>query len=546
MTNDIKKQYQIRETSFGGQSYRVFEDNYHHLAEVFRCFEEYADRELVIYQDQRLSYADMGLRAARLAAALENQHNVRAGSRIGIGLANSPHWLTAFIAVSALGAIPVLINSRTTSADLAYCLESTGCQLWFGEAAVAGISALCLTRADIDLITASQSQPKLPLVTRLPEDEAILIFTSGTTGRPKAAILTHLGVLTALKTIAYSSALITQDMARQYDMDYETLAKLKPPPVTLLIFPLFHISGCHAVFLSALLQGGKLILMDKWEPLAAMQLMQAEKVTSFPGVPTMHWDLLRVEQRDQFDLSSLTSLSVGGQATPPALLAAIHQAYPQAVIGTGYGMTEANGTVTLAVGKQFLDNPTSAGAPISLIDTEIRDDSGDRLGTNAIGEIHVRGSTLMAGYANTDVNPFDENGWFATGDIGYLDADNQLYIVDRRTDMVISGGENIYCAEVEQAIDLHPSVMESAAIGRPDERLGEKLIAVVVPLPGKTVRTQEIIDLCSEHLAKNKIPKTVLIRTDPLHRIASGKINKRMIRQELDQQQTTTPQGAQQ
>ena len=546
MTNDIKKQYQIRETSFGGQSYRVFKDNYNHLAEVYRCFAEYAGRELVIYQDQRLSYADMGLRAARLAAALENQHKVRAGSRIGIGLANSPHWLTAFIAVSALGAIPVLINSRTTSADLVYCLESTGCQLWFGEAAVAGISAACLTRADIDLITASQEQPKLPLVTRLPEDEAILIFTSGTTGRPKAAILTHLGVLTALKTIAYSSALITQDMARQYDMDYETLAKLRPAPVTLLIFPLFHISGCHAVFLSALLQGGKLILMDKWQPLGAMQLMQAEKVTSFPGVPTMHWDLLRLEQRDQFDLSSLTSLSVGGQATPPALLAAIHQAYPQAVIGTGYGMTEANGTVTLAVGSQFLENPTSAGAPISLIDTEIRDDSGDRVSTNAIGEIHVRGSTLMAGYANTDVNPFDENGWFATGDIGYLDADNQLYIVDRRTDMVISGGENIYCAEVEQAIDLHPSVMESAAIGRPDERLGEKLIAVVVPLPGRTISSQEIIDLCSEHLAKNKIPKTVLIRTDPLHRIASGKINKRLIRQELDQQQTTTPQGAQQ
>ncbi|MBT3426509.1 MAG: AMP-binding protein, partial [Gammaproteobacteria bacterium] len=145
----------------------------------------------------------------------------------------------------------------------------------------------------------------------------------------------------------------------------------------------------------------------------------------------------------------------------------------------------------------------------------------------------------------SEVNPFDENGWFATGDIGYLDTDNQLYIVDRRTDMVISGGENIYCAEIEQAIDLHPSVMESAAIGRPDERLGEKLIVVVVPLPGKTISAQEILDLCSEHLAKNKIPKAVLIRTDPLNRIASGKINKRMIRQELEQSEPAS-QGGQQ
>jgi acyl-CoA synthetase (AMP-forming)/AMP-acid ligase II len=315
--------------------------------------------------------------------------------------------------------------------------------------------------------------------------------------------------------------------------------------VTLLIFPLFHVSGCHAVFLSALLQGGKLILMEKWNPLDALQLIQDEKVTSFPGVPTMHWDMLRLEQREEYDLSSLTSLSVGGQATPPALLAAIHEAYPQAVIGTGYGMTEANGTVTLAVGNRFLENPSSAGAPISLIDTEIRDDAGDQVSTNTIGEILVRGSTLMAGYANSDVNSFDENGWFATGDIGYLDADSQLYIVDRRTDMVISGGENIYCAEIEQAIDLHPSVMESAAIGRPDERLGEKLIAVVVPLPGKTISVQEILDLCAEHLAKNKIPKAVLIRTNPLNRIASGKINKRMIRQELEQSDPSS-QGAQQ
>ncbi|MBT6245525.1 MAG: long-chain fatty acid--CoA ligase, partial [Gammaproteobacteria bacterium] len=401
------------------------------------------------------------------------------------------------------------------------------------------------TSTDMDLVAADQNSPALPMIKRDPEDEAILIFTSGTTGRPKAAILTHLGVLTALKTIAYSSALITLDMARQYNMDYETIAKLKPSPVTLLIFPLFHVSGCHAVFLSALLQGGKLILMEKWSPTAALQLMQDEKVTAFPGVPTMHWDLLRLEQRQSYDLSSLTSLSVGGQGTPPALLSAIHAAYPQAVIGTGYGMTEANGTVTLAVGNRFLENPRSAGAPISLIDTEIRDDAGSQVSTNSIGEIYVRGSTLMAGYANSDVNPFDENGWFATGDIGYLDADNQLYIVDRRTDMVISGGENIYCAEIEQTIDLHPAVMESAAIGRPDERLGEKLIAVVVPLPGRTVSPQEVLDLCSEHLAKNKIPKTVLIRTDPLNRIASGKINKRMIRQELEQSEPAS-QGGQQ
>jgi len=545
LTSQIEKQYRVQETSVGGHSYRVFEDNYDYLAELYGCFSKYAEKELVVYQNQRLSYELVGRSAARLASALDDRHGVCAGNRIGIALANSPHWLTAFIAISSLGATPVLINARTTSADLAYCLESTDCTLWFGDTANP-TSVPCLTPTEMELITEQHNSPVLPMTPRNPEDEAILIFTSGTTGKPKAAILTHLGVLTALKTIAYSSDLITLDMARQYNMDYETIAEMKPSPVTLLIFPLFHVSGCHAVFLSALLQGGKLVLMEKWNPIDALQLIQDEKVTGFPGVPTMHWDMLRLEQRESFDLSSLTNLSVGGQATPPALLAAIHEAYPQAVIGTGYGMTETNGTVTLAVGNRFLENPTSAGAPISLIDTEIRDQSGGRVATGTIGEIHVRGSTLMAGYANSEVDPFDKNGWFATGDIGYLDTDNQLYIVDRRTDMVISGGENIYCAEIEQTIDLHPSVMESAAIGRPDDRLGEKLIAVVVPLPGRKVTPEEILDLCREHLAKHKVPKAIIVKTDPLDRIASGKINKRMIRQELDLPSDTTSQGAQQ
>ena len=358
------------------------------------------------------------------------------------------------------------------------------------------------------------------------------MFTSGTTGLPKGASLSHEGVLTALKTIEYSGALIAKGMAEAFGIDYGTLAEMRPPPVNLLIFPLFHVSGCHAVFLTSLLQGGKVVLMARWNAEEAVALMAREKVTAFPAVPTMHRDLLRLESLAEHDLSSLTSLSVGGQATPPALLADIHRAFPSAVMGTGYGMTESNGTVTLMIGSEFIDNPRSAGRPVSTVDVEVRDDQGRALPANATGELHIRGSTLMTAYANSEQDAFDADGWFATGDLGYLDEDGLVYIVDRKTDMVISGGENIYCAEVERVLDQHPNVRESAAFGLPDERLGEKLVATVVPHADGDLTEAELIDHCVSRLAKHKAPKQVRIQRRPLPRNASGKTIKAQVKQD--------------
>ena len=524
--------FRIREKPRGGHRVRVFADNHACLSQVFKRLETYGEREFIVHEDVRLTFAESRAQAARLARYLANQCAIEPGDRIGLVLPNSPEWMLSFIAISAIGAVPALINARAGADEVNHCLSSTDCRLCIHQRNDLATEVSDLTLKDTRHILSGPADHPLPETPRGPDDEALLMFTSGTTGLPKGASLSHEGVLTALKTIEYSGALIAKGMAEAFGIDYGTLAGMRPPPVNLLIFPLFHVSGCHAVFLTSLLQGGKVVLMTRWNAERAVALMAREKVTAFPAVPTMHRDLLRLETLEEHDLSSLTSLSVGGQATPPALLADIHRAFPSAVMGTGYGMTESNGTVTLMIGSEFISNPRSAGRAVSTVDIEVRDDQGRALPANATGELHIRGSTLMTGYANAEQNPFDADGWFATGDLGYLDGDGLVYIVDRKTDMVISGGENIYCAEVERVLDQHPGVRESAAFGLPDERLGEKLAATVVPHADGHLTEAALIDHCVSRLAKHKAPKQVRIQRRPLPRNASGKIIKAKVRQE--------------
>ena len=524
--------FRIREKPRGGHKIRVFAENHAYLSQVFKRLETYGEREFIVHEDVRLTFAESRAQAARLAHHLASQCAIEPGDRIGLVLPNSPEWMLSFIAISAIGAVPALINARAGADEVNHCLTSTQCRLCIHQRNDLTAEISDLTLAETQRILSGRADHPLPQTPRGPDDEALLMFTSGTTGLPKGASLSHEGVLTALKTIEYSGALIAKGMAEAFGIDYGTLAEMRPPPVNLLIFPLFHVSGCHAVFLTSLLQGGKVVLMTRWNAEEAVALMAREKVTAFPAVPTMHRDLLRLESLSEHDLSSLTSLSVGGQATPPALLADIHRAFPSAVMGTGYGMTESNGTVTLMIGSEFIDNPRSAGRPVSTVDVEVRDDQGRTLPANATGEIHIRGSTLMTAYANSEHDPFDADGWFATGDLGYLDGDGLVYIVDRKTDMVISGGENIYCAEVERVLDQHPSVRESAAFGLPDERLGEKLVATVVPHADGDLTEAALIDHCVSRLAKHKVPRQVRIQRHPLPRNASGKTIKAKVRQE--------------
>ena len=528
----IETEYKLVERVIRGRSYRDFEENFGCLNQIFRYLDEFGANDFVVADGERITYGQFQTMAASLADSLADGYQVKPGNRVALAYPNSIEWVLSFTALVSLGAVPVLVNARASDDELRYCITSTRCLLLLGDQST---DTQSISSQQARSLAIRKPDSTLPDVTRTGDDEALLMFTSGTTGRPKAAILTNQGVLTSLKTIRYSGALIADQMARRYNIDYETLISMRPPPVTLLVFPLFHVSGCHAVFLSGMMQGGKLVLLPRWDATEALRLIEQEKVTSFPGVPTMHWDILHNEQRASFDLSSITSLSVGGQATPPSLLEAIQTEFPGAVLGSGYGMTEANGTVTLIIGEDFIANPGSVGRMITTFDGEIRDATGATLAAGEVGEIFVRGASLMADYANHDAQVIDENGWFATGDAGYFDENANLYIVDRLTDMVISGGENIYCAEVERVLGIHPDVTECAAFGIPDERLGEQLVAVAVVNDSATTGAEDLLTHCADGLAGYKVPKALYVQTAELPKNATGKLLKREIKSQFEE-----------
>ena len=542
--------FEFQTVEVAGVSCRVFKQTPACLSTLFENLEAFADMTMVVYEGRRLSYADVTTQAATLAAHLAKEHNIGRGSHVAIAMRNSPEWIVSFIAVTSLGAVAVLINSHSKADEITYCLTSTDCTLalcdqrcasGLDDGPAASIEKLTtevpegdqLGSGSLDRILQQASDSALTTTPCDPDDTALILFTSGTTGRPKGAQLTHRGVMTALKTNQYASAIIGAKMAARLGIDLATLAANRPQSSTLLMFPLFHVSGCHSVLLAGLTQGGKVVLMRRWDAERALQLIESEKVTMFPGVPTMHWDVLQVENRDKYDLTSMTSMSIAGQATPIPLLEAIQSAFPNAVVGSGYGLTETNGAVAFAIGDDFLSAPTSAGRVLDTAEVRLRRDDGSWADAGETGEICIRSATVMSGYfnqPNANTESFHE-GWFRTGDVGMLDEDKRIYIVDRQTDMVISAGENIYCAEVERVLGEIPAILEAATFGVPDDRLGEKLVAQVRLRDDETLSSDEIGTFLGKQLAAYKVPKVIRMTDRPLPRNAAGKVLKGEIRE---------------
>lgn len=525
---------------------RVFKHTPACLTEIFSDLKKFSGQDLAVYAGRRLTYQEAQEQAARLALLLVERYEIRNSDRVALAMRNSSEWLVSFLAIVSLGAVPALVNSRGTAEEIAYCVMNTNCKLLLTdhltEIGLDATAAGTLKRITFDIGTAFKLKagsgdslamdgiaPALKQTPSDPDDVAIIMFTSGTTGRPKAALLSHRGVMTALKTNQYSAAVIGTQMAAKFGIDMATLASHAPSPCTLLLFPLFHVSGCEAIFLTTLLQGGKIVMMPKWEVDNALKLIETEKVTMFPGVPAMYWDILRTAKRERFDLSSLSSLSVAGQSTPLPLFGAIREAFPTAIIGCGYGMTETNGAVSLNIGEDLLANPTSVGMAMATSEIKLMKDAQTEAERGERGEIYVRGATLMLGYDNNpeaNANSFAD-GWYKTGDIGVFDENQLLYIVDRATEMVISAGENIYCAEVERVLDQGDGVLENVTFGVEDERLGERLIALVRMIPEGEKDADKLKHFATTKLAAYKVPSEILFVDEALPRTETGKALKR-------------------
>ena len=545
--------FELVEAQVRGQPCRVFRNAPSSLAQLYVAARAHAGRPLAVMEGVRLTYGEVFSQAAVLTAHL-SERGIERGAHIAIAMRNRPEWLVAFIAITALGAVPVLVNSRGAAEELAYSLEYTRCRFVIADERCAGLLASAQAGSGIGGIVVGQvpaavahwlsfaavvhpdaTVPELPVTECAPEDAALIMFTSGTTGQPKGAVLNHIGVLTALMANQLSGALIGARMAAQLGVDLATLARNAPQPCTLLVFPLFHTSGCLSVFLTSLARGGKIVFLPRWNVSHALELVQTERVTALPAVPTMLWDLLHSADLERFDTASLVSLGTGGQALPENLLHAIHSRFPNALLGTGYGMTETNGMVSLAVGEEYLQNPGSGGRPLATATIRIVDEFDRELPAGNAGEICVRSAQNMRGYferPEADAEIF-RGGWLHTGDVGFLDDKGFLHILSRKTDMIISAGENIYCAEVERVLTQHPHVKEAAAFGVPDARLGEKLVAVVVAQAGTELSPAQLQDFCNARLAPYKIPREWRFDAGPLERSASGKVMKEQVRARL-------------
>ncbi|MEY4160609.1 MAG: hypothetical protein RLZZ136_1230 [Pseudomonadota bacterium] len=464
---------------------------------------------------------------------------IHRGERVAICMRNRTEWIIAFLAVIKAGGIAALLNSRGSPAELVAMIHEVTPALVLADSERARL----IRKGDYAGRLFDLTQPfetgeierrsHVPLDNPPeadPDDACTILFTSGTTGRVKGAVLSHRNLITGLMSVQLSGMQVLHTMAARLGIPVATMLQHMPQQAALLVYPLFHISGLGSAFLSPMLAGSKIVVMRRWNAEQALRFIAEEKVTMFTGVPTMLWDVLHSARLSNADLSTLTNIASGGQALPVNLLEEMQAQCPKAMMGTGYGMTECAGAIAQAVGEDFIRRPSAAGRVLPLVDVRIAGPDGQDMPAGQAGEIMVRGAQIMLGYWNRPEDTaavLSSDGWLRTGDIGMIDEDGYVFIVDRKKDMVISGGENIYCAEVERVLGEMPQITECAAFGIPDDRLGEMLVCVV---RAKGITEDQIIRWVAERLAKYKAPGQVAFLDESLPRNHVGKVDKITLR----------------
>jgi len=529
--------FEMEEVEAGGHRIRAWK----HAPATFRDMLEltrlHGDKDFLVYEDERITFEEHYRLAATLAHRLVTDYGVRKGDRVAIAMRNYPEWVISFSAALAAGAIVVPLNAWWTDRELAYGLSDSGAKVVIadGERAerMAGSGLpMIVTRAEganwSEVLGEVRADVTLPDVGLRPEDPATIFYTSGTTGLPKGALGSHRNLCQAPMTVAYA---LLQAVALAGGDPNESVGIRR---ITLLTVPLFHVTGCMAVLMGTMLSGGGLVLMYKWDPQRALELIEREKITVLSGVPTNAWQLLSHPRLHEYDISSLTSISYGGAPAPPKLLERITELLPNRTPANGYGMTETSALAIYNSGDDYRRKPDSVGRPLPVIDVKVCDPAGNELPRGEVGELHIRDPIVIMGYWNRPDATAEtfSGGWVRTGDLARIDEEGFVYIVDRAKDMVIRGGENVYCAEVEAAIFEHPAVDDAAVIGIPDEELGEQVGAVVRLKPGATATAEELQEFLRGRLAAFKVPTKIWFRDAELPRNAAGKILKTRLKEE--------------
>lgn len=511
------------------------------LPVMFEMFcAQHGDAEFLVDGEIRMTFAQTYAAARTVAGALVAGHGVQKGDRIGIAARNSTNWIVAYMAVLMAGGCVCLLNGWWSGEEMAAGIDLTGCTIVLADkqrsdriaqlkvdTKVVLIEHDCGWEQGLANILAHGGGAETPLPALTGDDLATILYTSGSTGLSKGAWSDHRAVTQAVFSYVAQTLTILTMLTEKGEAP-------SLQPCTLVNVPLFHVTGEVPVFLQSFVIGRKLVLMPKWDAEEAMRLIEREKVTYFVGVPLMSFEIATHPNRDKYDLSSCTSFAAGGAPRPVDHVRRIKDALPHAFPLLGYGLTETNGAGCGNLNENYLNKPGSTGtATKPLIEIGILDEAGQVLPANKTGEVAFRSIVNFGGYwqnPEATAAAITSDGWFRTGDLGYLDEDQYLFIVDRKKDIIIRGGENISCIEVEEAIYAHPDVAEASVFGVPDEKFGEQPVGVYLVEDGRSLSEDELKAFLLQHIAPFKVPVRLWQETENLPRLGTEKVDKRALK----------------
>jgi long-chain acyl-CoA synthetase len=548
------QRFELVDATVDGVDQRVFANAPASLRSLFEACRNHGDATFLVYEDERWSFEQFMAQVDAWARVLVEAYGIEAGDRVAIAMRNYPEWVVSFAAAVSVGAVAVCLNAWWTGEELAYGLEDSGATLLVadperaaaahGACSTLGVRCAVVRAApdaalpqgcdrvdDLVAVAGGARSPGLPAVAVGPDDDAMILYTSGTTGHPKGAVSTHRAVTHALMAFGCRS---------QVNARYAPPREPHPFPTSfILVVPLFHVTGLVPVMLSCVVGGYTLVVMYKWDPTRALELIEREQVTQFVGVPTQSWDLLESPDFADRDTSSLLSVGGGGAPAPPELVQRVEHSFSRGRPSIGYGMTETNAYGPGNSGDDYVRKPRSTGRVVPVMQIAVRDEEGRDVPTGEIGEIWFKGPNLIRGYWDKPEATAETivDGWLRTGDLGRLDDEGFVYVEDRAKDMVLRAGENVYSAEVEAVVYELDAVYECAVFGVPHERLGEEVACAVYPRPGAALDVEELRAHVARHLAAFKVPSRVFVVDEQLPRGATGKILKRELRDRV----TATP-----
>ena len=533
--------YEIATVQAHGRNIRAFKSAPSSLRVLYETTA--SDKTFIVYENERLTFAEAWTEASRIGHLLVRRFGVVPGDRVAISMRNYPEWVLAFMAVTSIGAIAVAMNALWQSEEMAFGLADCGAKVLFADQerlqrlakcaplpnlAVIAVRAKNLSATATHLETLLRdvaADATMPAIAIAPDDAATIFYTSGSTGHPKGVVSTHRNIL---------SALLSWGVDRRVGELTAGITPSEPAmqPGTLLAVPLFHVTGAHAAFLSCYRAQRRLVCMYRWDVEAAAALIERDRLTSFIAPAAMTGDLVQLAKTNRYDLRSLQAVGGGGAPRAPEQVRQIGASFGGALPNTGWGMTETNAIGAGIGGEEYLKRPASSGRCSLVLDLKVVDEAGNEVPAGERGELLVRGASVFTGYWNQPAlnATIFADGWFRTGDVALIDDDGFVFIVDRIKDLIIRGGENIGCGQVEAALLLHPSVREAAVYAVPDDRLGEEV--------GATIQTTAPVDpeqlrlFLAEHLARFEVPRYIATSAAPLPRTATGKIHKRQIRDE--------------